>query len=203
MNKSIDRRIIKTKKAIRKAFAEMLRIKTFDCITVKDIADTAEISRKTFYTYYHGVWEIKSEIEGEIIDLLDNDCKSTDPNDYINSPQTLFIKLNSIFGDYSDFFDAIITNADNMYLIRGMAKVIGNSIKDGLKEKARVLNIEEKKFNLIIKYTITGIFYIYQDWHNNGRVEPIEEVCKDLGELIFYGIDGVKKSIINNYEHDR
>lgn len=195
MEKKTDRRIIKTKKAIRKAFAEMLKVKSFDLITVKDIADAADISRKTFYSYYHGVWEIKSEIEEEIIQLLDEECRKTDASTYFNNPQVFFLKLNSIFGGHSDFFNALMANADNMYMIRGMAKVIGDSIKDALKEKAKEINMEEKKLNLIIKYTITGIFFIYQDWYNNGKVEPIEEVCKDLGEIIFDGFNGIKKQI--------
>lgn len=190
MDKKIDRRVIKTKKSIRKAFAEMLRIKTFDCITVKDIADSADISRKTFYTYYPGVWAIKSEIEEEIIELLDKDLKSADTNNGVANPQLLFMKLNTIFGGYSDFFDAIIANSDNMYLISGMAKVIGERFKDALKEKAIELNIEEKKLNLIIKYTITGIFFIYKDWYTSGKVVPIKDVCEDLGKLIFDGING-------------
>ncbi|MCH5179838.1 MAG: TetR/AcrR family transcriptional regulator C-terminal domain-containing protein [Erysipelotrichales bacterium] len=193
MDKKIDRRIIKTKKAIRKAFAEMLRVKSFDFITVKDIADNADISRKTFYTYYQGVWAIKNEIEEEIINLIDKDLSNADAGNALNNPQLLFIRLNSIFSNYTDFFDAIIANSDNMYLVRGMAKVIIDRFKDSIKARAKELEIDESKLNLIIKYTITGIFFIYKDWYKNGRVEPIEDVCKDLGTLIFDGLNGFAK----------
>ena len=46
-----DLRVIKTKKAIRNAFAELLSEKDIQKITIKDIADTAVINRKTFYNY--------------------------------------------------------------------------------------------------------------------------------------------------------
>ncbi len=193
MDEKIDRRVIKTRKAIRKAFADMLRVKSFDCITVKDISDAADISRKTFYTYYHGVWEIKNEIEKEIINLLAQDVQNNDPINYIKSPQTFFIKLNYLFGDYSDFFDAMITNSDNMYLIREMAKIVGESIKKLLKEKAEQLKVEEKKLNIIVQFIITGVFFVYQDWYESGRVEPIENVCEALGEIIFKGLNGLKE----------
>ena len=196
MDKKVDRRIIKTKKSIRRAFADMLRVKEFDCITVKDIADAADISRKTFYTYYQGVWAIKSEIEEEIIDLLDKDLKSADVINGCNNPQLLFVRLNSIFGGYSDFFDAVIANSDNMHLIRSMANVIEEKFQSTIKNKARELNIEERKLNLIIKYTITGIFYIYKDWYINGKKEPIENVCEDLGTLIYDGINGFSEKHI-------
>ena len=48
----MDRRIVKTRKAIRCAFAELLTQKTMQEITIKDIAETADINRKTFYAHY-------------------------------------------------------------------------------------------------------------------------------------------------------
>ena len=43
-----DLRIIRTKQAIRNAFAELLSRKELSEITVKEIADVAYINRKTF-----------------------------------------------------------------------------------------------------------------------------------------------------------
>ena len=53
--KKLDRRVIKTKKAIRNAFAKLISEKDINKITIKDIADTADINRKTFYNYYRRV----------------------------------------------------------------------------------------------------------------------------------------------------
>lgn len=52
--KKTDRRVIKTKKAIHMAFVKLLSQKSVNEITVKDIADEADINRKTFYNYYSG-----------------------------------------------------------------------------------------------------------------------------------------------------
>ena len=49
--KKTDRRVIKTKRAIRNAFAELLSHKDINDITIKDIADTADINRKTGCNY--------------------------------------------------------------------------------------------------------------------------------------------------------
>lgn len=52
MEAKIDRRIAKTQNAIQSAFLEMLLKVGFDAITVKDITEKANISRKTFYLHY-------------------------------------------------------------------------------------------------------------------------------------------------------
>ncbi len=59
----MDKRVVKTKKAIRNALMKLLVDKEFDKITVKEIAQIAQVDRKTVYNYYTGVMEIFEEIE--------------------------------------------------------------------------------------------------------------------------------------------
>jgi len=61
----IDRRILKTKRAIRNALAGLLATKELSEITIREIADAADINRKTFYSYYRDVYQIVDEIENE------------------------------------------------------------------------------------------------------------------------------------------
>ena len=44
--KKIDRRVVKTKKAIHNAFAKLLTEKELNDITISDIAELADINRK-------------------------------------------------------------------------------------------------------------------------------------------------------------
>ena len=53
--KSVDRRVIKTKRAIRNAFAKLMVEKDINDITIIELAEAADINRKTFYNYYSGV----------------------------------------------------------------------------------------------------------------------------------------------------
>ena len=51
IEKKIDRRAIKTKKAICNAFSQLLAEKAIHKITVQEIADKADINRVTFYKH--------------------------------------------------------------------------------------------------------------------------------------------------------
>ena len=48
----MDIRVKKTKRAIQKAFVALLREKPIEKITVKEIAERAEINKTTFYSHY-------------------------------------------------------------------------------------------------------------------------------------------------------
>lgn len=49
MDQKTDKRVIKTKHAIYKAFVELLNEKDINQITITDVAKRANINRKTFY----------------------------------------------------------------------------------------------------------------------------------------------------------
>ena len=48
----MDRRIARTRKSIKRAFAYLLSQKDLNEITITDIANAADVNRKTFYTYF-------------------------------------------------------------------------------------------------------------------------------------------------------
>lgn len=59
---TIDRRIIKSQQAIQSTFIHMIVTIGFDKITVKDITETANIGRKTFYLHYLDKFDLLDKI---------------------------------------------------------------------------------------------------------------------------------------------
>ena len=67
MDKKMDRRVLKTKRAIYNAFVELLSEKEINHITITDISKKADINRKTFYNYYSNTYEVMEEIENLMV----------------------------------------------------------------------------------------------------------------------------------------
>lgn len=53
--KHIDRRILRTRRAIHTAFIELLTEYEYEKITITALAKRADIDRKTFYTHYSSI----------------------------------------------------------------------------------------------------------------------------------------------------
>ena len=51
-----------TKNAIRETFIELLKKKSIDKITVKDIVEECGINRNTFYYYYADIYELMEDV---------------------------------------------------------------------------------------------------------------------------------------------
>ena len=64
MERKTDLRIIKTKKAIKTAFLNLLKENKYHNITISAISETALINRKTFYAHY----ETKDELYADVIE---------------------------------------------------------------------------------------------------------------------------------------
>lgn len=66
----MDKRIEKTKHMIKSAMLNLMKKKSFNKITVKEICDNAFTSRITFYTYYENKNELVEDIATDIKDEI-------------------------------------------------------------------------------------------------------------------------------------
>ena len=64
--RSEDLRVRKTREAIHRAFQELICEKDYDQITVKELAQRAQINRKTFYLHYDSLDELLGELQEEL-----------------------------------------------------------------------------------------------------------------------------------------
>lgn len=64
-----DRRIRKTKRSLKQALLTLLSQKAFEQITVKDICETSETSRITFYTHYDDKFALLDELFRDFSEL--------------------------------------------------------------------------------------------------------------------------------------
>ena len=63
-----DRRVRKTRKALRGALEELMRIKSVGDITVKELCAASDINRSTFYLHYRDVAELLRAVEAELLE---------------------------------------------------------------------------------------------------------------------------------------
>ena len=62
-----DRRVRKTKRALREGLAELLTQKNIQNITVKELTDNVDIHRSTFYANFADIYDLYSQIEDAVV----------------------------------------------------------------------------------------------------------------------------------------
>ena len=184
----VDLRIVKTKKAIRRAFFELLRTKNVNSISIKEISSLAEIDRKTFYSHYAGVYELVDELENEAVLLVSDLVYDIDAyNIFTDSNQMLYV------------LETITENKAFSYLrylfVKGNADLLNKfiaSVKSRMMAEFKPrLNMDDSTLSFVVDYTLAGITTCYQAWLRDGRPIPIRSLCEQLSRIVVLGLNGV------------
>lgn len=180
MQKSEDRRVIRTKKAIRGAFAALLSEKDYNDITVTDIADRADINRKTFYNYYRNTEELVKDIENEAIATFDTILNDLKVRNILDDPALIVTRISDAVNSNLDYFRDFLIMSKNAALFSRIAGSLKLQIKRILAEQD-VLN--PLKAEILSIYITSGTLSVYREWIFNGEQEPREELDAYLTRL--------------------
>ncbi|WP_299092303.1 TetR/AcrR family transcriptional regulator [uncultured Metabacillus sp.] len=107
----VDRRIAKSQIAIKSAVTELMSEKSFDNITIQDIADRANVNRGTIYLHYTDKYDLLDKMIGEHIDNLRELCQS--------ASEMTFQEGNYVWYEYFErnylFFSTMLTSKGAPY----------------------------------------------------------------------------------------
>lgn len=67
MTEKIDRRIRKTKSQLKSGLAQLMLEKSINEISVKELVETVDINRSTFYLHYSDIYNLLEEVENELL----------------------------------------------------------------------------------------------------------------------------------------
>lgn len=186
MEKKTDKRTLKTKRAIKNAFIDLLIRKNVNDITITEISREADINRKTFYNNYSGIHEIISEIEEELFMTFKAEIKGLNVNSEMNNPYNVLIRLTSLLDSDYQFYKKILSSDLNSHLMSKIVGYLKEQTKKVLKSKS---NYNEYELNVIVDYSISGMLNVYQEWLQTGRTEPIEKLAMVISDLFLKGVE--------------
>lgn len=183
----IDRRVVRTKRAVKDALARLLAEKELGEITVSDIAAEADINRKTFYNYYSGVHEVIGEIEDDIVAEIDTAVTGIGFIKSLHSPIIVFEKLTAVINTDVEFFGFLLSMNTNVSLTSKLADLLKSKFK---MFTMQFTDLDELRLNLMTEFVISGMVAVYRRWFHSDRSEPIERISEQMKLLAFQGFNG-------------
>ncbi|WP_419873421.1 TetR/AcrR family transcriptional regulator [Candidatus Pristimantibacillus sp. PTI5] len=174
----VDRRIIKSQAAIKKAFMEMMAEKTFNQITIQDISDRANVSRRTIYLHYMDKYDLLDKLIEEHINELRELRVSSSDMDFIEGGLIWFEYLER---NYLFFSTMLSSQAAVSFRSQFL-----DFVMEGLKEE---VNIEEDKNyglrqEIILRFVAGAYVEIVEWWFKNEMPDPPRVMADQVGFLI-------------------
>lgn len=183
MNKS-ESKYFNTAKRMDEAFLELLAVKDFEYITVKEICGTAVVNRSTFYLHYETIADLLSEcveyINGQFLEYMQKDSemfvekieKCSLEELYLLTPEYLIPYLNYIRDNKKLFLtatqNAAVLQLENTY--SRMFRHIFAPIMDRF-------NVPEHDRHYILAFYIKGIMAVIGEWLKCNCEDPVEYIA--------------------------
>lgn len=177
-----DRRVQKTKAAIREAFLALLDKKPLEEITVTELAKEANIERKTFYLHYNNIGEIVEEIEQIVVEMIDEATGDLPVNS-----REYFAQLTRIMSDNFDYFSTIMRDP-KFISFQGRSQ---NILRSALMEHYRKsTDLDPDHLELYADFYAAGISSIYIHWMQYGQKLDLEDLTDFVYHMAVSGNDG-------------
>lgn len=180
-----NKRIVKTKRSLKKALTDMLEKEDFEHISITELCRKAEVSRITFYSHYSDKYALLDDIFSDMIKIGTEDYyrrqKENNPSGRLTAGYVNM--LDSILQLYYDRFDFFQhTNPEkNPYLASRMYSIILDTVEMHtlhIQKKLR-LKYSPKKIAGFVCY---GMFGFLNESHN--EKVPLEQIKKEARNLL-------------------
>ncbi|MCU4989832.1 TetR/AcrR family transcriptional regulator [Bacillus cereus] len=176
----VDRRITKSKEAIKKAVIELMSDKNFDDITIQDIADRANVNRGTIYLHYSDKFDLLDKIIEEHINELRVMCESAAEMDldFVESNVGWFEYFES---NYS-FFSTLLASSKASSFRSRFQELLIEEMKNDI-DTTKLINRELNE-EVILQFIVTSFVGIVEWWITKGMPYPPHVIAVQLGILI-------------------
>jgi len=174
MPRKEDRRIQKTRKAMMTALEELVREKQSAQITVKELTERANITRKTFYLHYSTMKELfDSLIEKRFEEIL-NEAEARFLEDGSFDFYGFFEYLSHMDDLIDPFYRILMEGRDILPTIN---RVLHNRT-DSVRERFQHLIPDQKEIMYYYAHFFcTGIYSMLFQWSCRGRDIPLQELA--------------------------
>ncbi|MBQ8540152.1 MAG: TetR/AcrR family transcriptional regulator [Clostridia bacterium] len=176
----MDKRVEKTKYAIKNAFMELRRKKSLEKITVKELCELAYINKSTFYSHYEDIYALSDAVEYEIVlEIISSIPKDLDYN--FSNPEVFTREVTLAFARYMPQIKLIFSGKSQTHLAIHLEAIIKKMIFAKYPEGEN-----NTEMNILLSYCIHGAYNASLSNPNADQktiIQVLEKVTKALQPL--------------------
>ncbi|MFW3300274.1 TetR/AcrR family transcriptional regulator [Mammaliicoccus sciuri] len=197
-----DRRVRKSKRAIKQAFIELLKENNLDRITIQQISDLADVNRGTFYLNYEDKYALLDEMENEqiekikgFVDIRKMDLSTKTSDRFIEDFANKIIKNVITHIEHNIEFYQVILNLERKSQIEEqLADIVRSNIKHLIGNKDNVFGIPE---NYYLSYVIGSMMSMIKYWVSDENRVSVEELVNYVSTIASTGPLSIMKRMVD------
>lgn len=176
-----DRRVRKTKKAIRDVFCELTKERKLNEITVKELCAKADINKSTFYLHYRDIYDLADSIQNILIEDV---CSIIDEYPYdetIRKAPEMWSRIAKTHFKDSKDIGVLMKSVGMQAMVRNLEGAIIDTIMSkfvnaGMKENSEAYF----HHHLYVTFIIDGYLGVLREFDVSEMEDAMLEVSKRL-----------------------
>ena len=183
-----DRRVGKTRKALKEALTDLILEKGYEGVTVQDVIDRADVGRSTFYAHFVDKDDLLMAI------LADLDVPSPDASSW-KADDPAFgwtLALFRHFGSGRRLFKAVASSQSGALARRETTQRLEELARAELSRLKAARRLDAFRLELMVRFLV-GTFIGFMDWwmrEENDHL-PAEQVDHAFRSLVLPGVANV------------
>ncbi|WP_436871769.1 TetR/AcrR family transcriptional regulator [Mammaliicoccus sciuri] len=197
-----DRRVRKSKRAIKQAFIELLTENNLDRITIQQISDLADVNRGTFYLNYEDKYALLDEMENEqieeikgFVDIRKMDLSTKTSDRFIEDFANKVIKnVITHIEQNMEFYQVILNLERKSQIEEQLADIVRSNIKHLIGNKDNVFGIPE---NYYLSYVVGSMMSMIKYWVSDENRVSVEELVNYVSTIASTGPLSIMKRMVD------
>jgi AcrR family transcriptional regulator len=206
-----DRRVQRTKQALRKALLELIKEKGYDSISVEEITQRGNLGRATFYLHYKDKEDLLIDEFSELANERAKTLSRIPFSDWLpdmanpdhtteNKPSQPFLMVFQHIADNAELYRILLKSEKSDRILERIRKIIAQSITEFMQTKVEndpIPLLFEVPTDLLAAYFSGALLSCVDWWLEQGLSYSTEEMTRMFQRLFFPGarkILGVSKT---------
>ena len=126
-NDTMDRRIRKTRAALKGALANLMMVKQVKDISVRELTDLADVNRGTFYLHYKDVFDLLEKTEDDILEEFKETLNEFDEKSVSDDATRFFESVYTLCMKNGDFIRILIGENGDIRFLNSLKELVMRS----------------------------------------------------------------------------
>ncbi|EOO28523.1 hypothetical protein ICM_02466 [Bacillus cereus BAG1X2-3] len=197
MANKIDLRVIKTQRAIKNTFIQLIEEVGFEKVNVRKLIERAEVNRSTFYLHYQDKYDLLNKIEDELLEglkqiIMDTTLiKTVEPNSTSDSRLEKMNKVAYYLFDNKKIIRLLTSDKGDPIFLSKIGGIFESIWID--KKVVIIPNIPKRYAFAVLAGMLTNLI---GEWIRS----DFEETPEQFSQIVVYMTKELPKSLVAKYE---
>ena len=171
----LDRRVRKTRRQLKECLTRLLKEKKIQDITVRELAEMADINRGTFYLHYKDVFDLMDQIKNELIEEVESVLTHHPVPELVARPSLALSELFPLVQENAEIVSILIGENGDLNFVNRLKRIVSDKcLKGWLDLKC---SSDPDTLAAFSAFIVSGCVGTVQYWIESGMKESTEQMA--------------------------